>query len=720
MKIEYVARQGVVTMKYRVSVVSICLMLSLAAPAVWSQTAQDSSKKDSPSDSKPGAETRNLSQGALTAYTLPDTTITVYGVVDQTPAVPVISRLGNEFNTVTEEQIERQGALDFYDALRNVPGVMYQKKNIIGGQTSHSLYIRGRGASHPSPDLNILFDDVPRSGVLYGQALADGIPVYALGGMEIYKSPQPARFGSGYGMINFIPKYMVEDGYAGSANFEGGSYGTIAENVAGGLKKGKFDIYAAQDWITTDGHVAHSAGRQASYYMNLGFQISDHWTIRALGNYVDARTEVPNNPLTGTRATDRYDTITGLTTVTLGNRFGNASGFVKIYYNDTSFYIRGESNGTAQSKQSNTLYGLRGRETFSIWEKGELVTGFDLDRTELQNYNISYTSPLGPNNPRTWNFPDQTIFSPYVAINQLLGSQNGLHVIPSAGIRFSHNTVFADKAAPQAGMILGYKNTDLNLNYSRGVNYPSPVVLQNFLPNKDLPAGFDTNKIKPEIVDHYEAGLTHTLAGAFTLGGTYFYDRGKDRTRAYMYGAVDPNELFFNSTTSRYRIQGFELAGSLTPAESLKIFGGATWLRAKGTGDDGVERNTMPYTPAFTFQAGFNWDFLRRLHLSGDYQHFQDMYAGTAARTSATNSPASNFPALTSINLLPDADVVNFRVDYNFALRSRYLEKAKLFLGVDNALNSRCAYALETNSSGNKGYYYMPGTTFSVGINLGF
>jgi outer membrane receptor for ferrienterochelin and colicin len=126
-------------------------------------------------------------------------------------------------------------------------------------------------------------------------------------------------------------------------------------------------------------------------------------------------------------------------------------------------------------------------------------------------------------------------------------------------------------------------------------------------------------------------------------------------TRAYMFGGA-PNELFFNSTTSRYRIQGVELTGNLTPAESLKIFGGATWLRAKGTGDDGVERNTMPYTPNFTFQAGFNWDFLKHLHLGGDYQHFQDMYAGTAARTSPTNSPASNFPVLTSLNLLPDAN----------------------------------------------------------------
>ena len=702
-------------MKYRTRIAGICLMLGMAASAAWAQTTQESKTDKSSSDEKPSDDRGNLSQGALTAYTLPDTTITVYGVVDQTPSLPVTSRFGTQFNSVTEEQIQLQDALDFYDALRNVPGVIYQKKNIIGGQTSHSLYIRGRGASHPSPDLNILFDDVPRGGVLYGQALADGIPVYALGGMEIYKYPQPSRFGSGYGMINFIPKHMTEKDYEAGFNIEGGSYGTLAENVGAGWKKGRFDIYGAQNWIRTDGHVAHSAGRQASYYLNTGFKISEHWDIRALGNYVDSRTEVPNNPLTGTRATDRYDTITGLTTVTLGNRLGDASGYLKFYYNDTSFYIRGESSGTAQSKQSNTLYGLRGRETFSIWEDSELVAGFDLDRTELQNYNISFTSPTGPNNPRTWNFPDQTVFSPYIGFNQLFGSRSGLHVIPSAGIRFYHNTVFADRTAPQAGAVFGYGHTDLNFNYARGVNYPSPVVLQGFLANQDLPSGFDTEKIKAEIADHYEVGLTHTMPGNFTLSGTYFQDRGRDRTRAYMFGGA-PNEFFFNSATARYRIQGFELTGSVTPAAGLRFFGGATWLKAKGTGDDGIERDKMPYTPDFAFQAGFNWDFLKRLHLSGDYQHFQDMYAGTLARTSPTGNPASNFPNLTDLNLLPDANIVNLRFDYDLGWR----EKTRIFLAVDNVLNSKYAYTLETNSSGAKGYYYMPGTTFSVGLSLNY
>jgi hypothetical protein len=39
---------------------------------------------------------------------------------------------------------------------------------------------------------------------------------------------------------------------------------------------------------------------------------------------------------------------------------------------------------------------------------------------------------------------------------------------------------------------------------------------------------------------------------------------------------------------------------------------------------------------------------------------------------------------------------------------------------VDNVFNSKYAYAMETGSAGEKGYYYMPGATFMVGMDFGF
>ena len=559
---------------------------------------------------------------------------------------------------------------------------------------------------------------MPRGGALFGQALADGIPVYALGGMEIHKSPQPSRFGSGYGMVNFIPKFATREGFDVRAGAKGGSHGTVAENFHLGYRNGRFDIFAAQTWISTDGHVAHSAARQAGYYANTGVQVAENWNIRFLGNYVQARTEVPHHPLGGTRFAERYDTKTGFMTLTLANEFHNASGWIKAYYNDTKFDLLGESGGAAWSRQTNRLFGLRGRELFSVWENGEIVAGFDLDKTDLTNFNLNFVNPPGPNNPRTWNFPDQTVFSPFAAVNYLLGDRNGFYFIPSGGVRLFHNNVFDNAFAPHAGAVFGYKHTEAGFSYARAVNYPSPVVLQGFLANSSMPEGFDTSVIKPETANHYEIGVTHIKPGKFTVGAAYFHDRGRNRTRAYMFGAA-PDEFFFTSTAVEYSVSGTELTGRTVPANGLEIFAGATLLRARGKGDDGVEQDRLPYTPNFTFQAGFNWDLPRNFSLSGDYQHIRDMYAGTALRTSPTDNPASNFPALTEAHRLPNADVVNLRVEYAFPYIPARLDKARFFVAVDNVFNNKYAYALETNNN-STGYYYMPGTTFMAGIDFGF
>ena len=172
--------------------------------------------------------------------------MTVIGALYKNSAAPVTTRYGTQYNLVTEEQIKEQNAYDFQDALRDVPGVMFQSKNLVGSQTSHSLYIRGRGASHPSPDFAVLFDGIPRYGALFGQVLGDSIAMATIGGMEVYKSPQPSQFGSGYALINVLPKYLKEEGQELALDFSGGSHATLDQSLSGGIKKGPLDIYLSQ------------------------------------------------------------------------------------------------------------------------------------------------------------------------------------------------------------------------------------------------------------------------------------------------------------------------------------------------------------------------------------------------------------------------------------------------------------------------------------------
>ncbi|MFH2121472.1 MAG: TonB-dependent receptor plug domain-containing protein [Pseudomonadota bacterium] len=650
--------------------------------------------------------------------------ITVIGAPDSNPVTPINTRYGTQYNLVTEEQIKEQNAYDFQSTLRNVPGVMFQSKNLMGSQTSHSLYIRGRGASHPSSDFAVQFDGVPRYGALFGQVLGDGIAISTIGGIEVFKSPQPSQFGSGYASVNVLPKYLKEEGQEVLLDFSGGSYGTFSQSLSGGVKKGAFDSYVSQSWASTDGHQDHSRAQQQNYYANTGYQINKEWNIRFLANYVSSQTlaSMPDTTPTATNGVswpwaERFDTETFFTTLTLNHQYEHFSGFLKAYRNDTDFDLLQEltngkryasGTGGLWSRQEISLYGIRAKEKLLFWPGGEILVGADMDMTELKNTQRTYSGLAvaginGGRAERVWDFPETMLFSPYVAISQMVGRSEGFHIIPSAGFRYFKHNEFQDKSAVQAGLVTGYGNTDLNINYSQGVNYPSPVALMNMVLTSSPVSNPSQywEKIKPEVVDHYEVGVTHTWPKTASLGATVFYDRGKDRFQAYMFG---PMPTQFNDPIGQYEIRGLELTGTATPVKNLEFFTGATWLEAKATGNDGIKRDHMPYTPSFQFQAGANWNFLENYRLYMDMQHMRNVYAGTSAR-----SGRFNYSELTDSSKLDDMTVFNARLSYRFTYRPLRLNNAEISLAVNNIFNQDYKYA--------KGYS-MPGTTVFAGFSM--
>jgi len=664
--------------------------------------------------------------------------ITVRDTPYSNPVTPITTRYGTQYHLVTDEQIKEQNAYDFHSTLKNVPGVMFQKKNLFGDQTSHSLYIRGRGASHPSADFAIEFDGVPRYGAIFGQVLGDSIALSTIGGIEIFKTPQPSQFGSGYASVNVLPKYWMKEGHEIVLNFSGGSYYTFTESLSGGVKKGAFDIYVSQSWADTDGHRnsqkwAELEGRrdqdgaqQQNYYVNIGYQFNKEWNLRFLANYVRSKTEAPMPDIKPTPTNgvswpmaERFDTETFLTTLTLNHQYEQASGYLKAYWNDTDFDLLqelangrryGSGTGGLWSRQEISLYGIRGREKLTLWPGGEILVGADLDLTELKNTQRTYTGLAVPGinggrAKRVWDYPDTTLFSPYLAISQMVGHAETFHMIPSAGVRYFEHDEFKDKPASQIGLVAGYGHTDLNINYARGVIYPSPVAVMNLVVSTSSVSNPSQywEKIKPEVVDHYEIGLTHTWPKLVTLGATAFYDKGKDRFQAYMFGPIPP---LFNDPIGKYKIRGLELTGTATPFKNLECFAGATWLKAKATGNDHMERDKLPYTPGFQFQAGVKWTFLENFRLFVDMQHLRDLYQGTNRR-----SGNFNFPQLTRRDKLDDITLVNARVSYHFKYRPLRLADSEIFLAVNNIFNQDYEYA--------KGYP-MPGITAFAGFSMKF
>jgi iron complex outermembrane receptor protein len=330
--------------------------------------------------------------------------------------------------------------------------------------------------------------------------------------------------------------------------------------------------------------------------------------------------------------------------------------------------------------------------------------------TDLKNTQETYTGLATPGingglPKRVWDFPTTTLFSPYLAISQMVGRSEDFHIIPSAGFRYFVHDEFEDKSAPQAGLVMGFGHTDLNLNYSRGINYPSPVALMNMV----LESSPVTNpeqywkKIKPEVVDHYEISLIHTWPKIASLSATAFLDKGKDRYRTYMFGPIPPQ---FNDPIGDYKIRGLEFSGTVTPVKNLELFAATTWLHAEATGNNGIETDHLPYTPSFQFQAGANWTFLENFRLFMDMQHLKGLYQGTVSRAGGFNISDPG-----PINKLDDITLVNASLSYRFNYRSLRLSDSEVFVTVNNILDQKYEYV--------KGYP-MPGTTVFAGVRLRF
>lgn len=683
----------------------LCLFLvSFFATYVFAQSPDVSQETSGDAQTETN---RNNKKTPPPAYLLP--TITVNGSFDpeQGPTVPVSTPYGTQFNVVTEKQIKEQSSPDFLDTMRNVPGVVFSKHNMVGSNTGTSLYIRGRGYTHPSLETTTYFDGVPRYGLVYGQSMADGIPVSAIGSIEVYKYPQPSRFGTGYAFVNVTPKYRTTDGMELATGISGGSYKTFAENASFGFRKNRFDLYAAQSIASTQGHIVHSGAKQQSYYLNTGFHLSQHWNLRLLGNFVDAETKQP--PYTGQSKKDilaTYDTNTAFGTITLNNDYSKARGFFKLYINRTDFKLLDESarHEGDWSKQVLEATGAKARETFSFWKGNEIITGLDLDYTKSKNE--QYVTGEAD---KITDFPNMRLISPYVAMSQSFNPSQKSRLIPSAGVRGYVHNVWANAVSPQAGLVAGYGNTDINFNYALGIIYPAPANIQTLV-NSPNYSNADLKQVNPEIVYHFEAGITHNWPMLYgrdiggSLGVSWFFDDGRDRI--VMTSNVPGNA----SRVSYFRLTGIEASASLGIEKDrlflkrFDLYGGGTWMaKIDARGEDGKSVDKMPYTPAISASAGFKWTFFERAKLSGDYQLLRDMYAGTLGRGQQTFTP------LQDDKKLKDIHIINLRLSYGFEIRR--IADVELYFALSNVLDRTYEYYIG---------YEMPGTTFMVGADFRF
>jgi iron complex outermembrane receptor protein len=203
-----------------------------------------------------------------------------------------LSRTPGAVAAVAAESYENRLATGFSDILRDVPGVLAQKRY---GEESR-LSIRGSGLDQSYHQRGVL---IAQDGVPYADAdgFSDFQKVDALGAryVEVYKGGNALRFGGAQlgGAINLITPNGKTAETQNLLRLEGGSFDTFRGRAAIARTLGNWDIYAAGSGLTSEGYRDHSKQSQGRGTLNVGYSFGEDREIRAIGYYADIKQEVP-------------------------------------------------------------------------------------------------------------------------------------------------------------------------------------------------------------------------------------------------------------------------------------------------------------------------------------------------------------------------------------------------------------------------------------------
>ncbi len=603
-------------------------------------------------------------------------------IVTSTPIIDgnVVDSYGSTTTVVTEEQIRNLNAQDLGTALRRTPGVNISRHNQVGshgGAEGGAVFIRGMGSSRPGSEIKTFIDGVPMYMGLWNHPLLDLLSIDTAAAIEVFKSPQPQRFGNAFGAINIVPKRQRDEGFKTNLHLAGGSYSTIIQRAEHAGKISRADYYLGQSFKKSSGHRKKSDGQLTNYFARIGTELGENWYASMFGLHTDNYAWDPGEKGADPLERDgKYGTEAWMGSAKIEHDYERFRGSVQMYANQGEGQQLNRPDGRPDSIWKFKFHGIRAVEELNLWTGGELRLGIDYD---------IITAEGRPGDDK-WDGPTNRITSPYLAINQFIGDESGFYAIPSAGLRYYNHNRFSSETAPHAGLILGYQNTQVHFGYSRGVLYPGLEVV--YLSEESIPAlGESWKDLKAETMDHYEVGISHKWEKV-RADLTLFRDKGKNR---YVIDPPPPFPPVYENIGS-YRTQGVEATVSYNPVNDLSLFAGVTFLDR--------DPSDLPYAPKRTFSAGLNWRFLNNFLLSLDGQYVSNMHVNPQARRDGA----------TNANKVGSHYLLNGKLSYLYSLKSRKLD-LEFFIAGENLTDVNYEY---------KPGYPMPGINGMVGVSVRF
>jgi len=392
-------------------------------------------------------------------------------------------------STINREQIELSNESAVLTVLsQRIPGMFVTERGItgfgIGSGSAGQISMRGVGGTAPNTQVLVLIDGHPQYQGLFAHPLPDTYVSSDIERVEVIRGPASILYGSNAmaGAINIITRKQAQEGFSGDARVSYGSFNTQKYMASGGLREGRFNIFASINHDRTNGHRDTSDFNIVNGLIKAGYQLNNHLEIVADFSLADFTSEDPGtiyNP-----AFFGIEIMRGKASLAVKNRYDNLEGGLIGYYN----FGRHEFTNDWESEDYHA--GISLFQGFGLFAGNRITIGADYKKVAgIANSGV-------PGAADVWHEVDD--WAAYAFMQQTLLNQ----LILSAGLRLENNSLFGTETVPQLGLsYIATENITLKSSFSKGFRSPTIMELYLFAPNPEL---------RPERLWNYEAGINYT------------------------------------------------------------------------------------------------------------------------------------------------------------------------------------------------------------------
>ncbi len=427
-------------------------------------------------------------------------------------------------SVIKQTQLEERNEINILPTLTSeVPGLFVTQRGVLGYGVSTGgsggIKMRGIGGT-PNTGMLVLIDGMPQYAGLYGHPIADNYQTMLAERVEVIRGPASLFYGSNAmgGVINIVTRQPKNDTILTDVHAQGGSYYTLETGISNQFRKGGYSQAIGLNYSRTNGHRNNMGFDEYNGFARLGYEMSNHWSIGAMGNVAYFNSQNP-----GTVDVPLLDNIMhilrGTASLSIANHYNKTSGAIRLYYNGghhliNEGYVKGGIPQTKLYHHTDFMAGMSLYQTVAFFRGNHTTFGFDYQYFGGHAWNAAITDGTTTDIIRKV----QNELAGYVDFRQRVVSWFALDV----GIRFDWHSQSGINYIPQGGLsFLLPHDAELKALVSRG--FRSPTIRELYM---YVPANVNLNA---ESLWNYEISYSqHLLNNRVRLGVNIFYLHAMD------------------------------------------------------------------------------------------------------------------------------------------------------------------------------------------------